>query len=459
MDLTNRCNMMCRPCFMDANGVGYVDETDMEELKTIFERAGSFKPNREINVLFSGGEATLSPIFLDAIRHAKSKGFHRLHVSTNGIRFAESRNFAVEASAAGLHGVYLQFDGVSEEKNKHRGLGNYMEVKLRALENIAAAGMQTTLQVTVVNGLNNDCVGEIVRFALRNADQIHGVIFQPVMFTGRDERISTEDRYAERYPLSQLAYDLQAQTSIDWRPMRDWYPASAYAIFSHLDDVLDRGAERGSLFPDMHPDHAIMSPLLVDTEKGKAIPIPAFFDLGRFMQDVVQITDSGRSPGVTRAMVLLSLLRNFNQAKAPSGLGPHELRGLFEGSLYRFTRSDGDWSRQASAKTARWRLMFLNGMWFQDAYNYDFATICNSNVPVATWQGEISFCAYNGGGWRKVLESVHHTATVADWYRNHGRHQIYAAGKKVQLVESLSSRPEPLVQIEAAPVGTFFTRG
>src|SRR6266478_2619899 len=50
------------------------------------------------------------------------------------------------------------------------------------------------LQITVVNGLNNDCVGEIVRFALRNADQIHGVIFQPVMFTGRDERISTEDR-------------------------------------------------------------------------------------------------------------------------------------------------------------------------------------------------------------------------------------------------------------------------
>lgn len=28
----------------------------MEELKTIFEWAGSFKPNREINVLFSGAE-------------------------------------------------------------------------------------------------------------------------------------------------------------------------------------------------------------------------------------------------------------------------------------------------------------------------------------------------------------------------------------------------------------------
>src|SRR5260370_17454966 len=160
VDRSKRWKMMCWPWFKGANGVGYVDETDMEGLKTIFERAGSFKPNRDINVLFSGGEATLSPIFVDAIRHAKSMGFHRLHASTNGIRFAQSRDFAVEASAAGLHSVYLQFDGVSEEKNKHRGLGNYMEVKLRALENIAAAGMQTTLQVTVVTVLNNHCLTE-----------------------------------------------------------------------------------------------------------------------------------------------------------------------------------------------------------------------------------------------------------------------------------------------------------
>src|SRR5260370_6482902 len=120
---------MCRSWVIDANGVGYVDETDMEELKTIFERAGSFKPNREINVLFSGGEATLSPIFLDAVRHAKSRGFHRLHVATNGIRFAQESDFALQAKAAGLHAVYLQFDGVTEAKNTHRGIGNYMDMK------------------------------------------------------------------------------------------------------------------------------------------------------------------------------------------------------------------------------------------------------------------------------------------------------------------------------------------
>ena len=29
VDLTNRCNMMCDPCFMDANQVGFVHELDM----------------------------------------------------------------------------------------------------------------------------------------------------------------------------------------------------------------------------------------------------------------------------------------------------------------------------------------------------------------------------------------------------------------------------------------------
>src|SRR5262252_1536580 len=66
VDLTNRCNMKCSPCFMDANAASYVHELSMEDIKVIFSNALSFKPQREINILFSGGEPTVSPIFLDA---------------------------------------------------------------------------------------------------------------------------------------------------------------------------------------------------------------------------------------------------------------------------------------------------------------------------------------------------------------------------------------------------------
>jgi 7,8-dihydro-6-hydroxymethylpterin dimethyltransferase len=447
VDLTNRCNMFCSPCYMDANAASYVHELDMQDVTALFERATSFKPQREINVLFSGGEATLSPIFLDAVRHAKSKGFHRLHVATNGIRFAQEKDFAVKAKAAGLHAVYLQFDGVTEEKNSHRGIGNYMEVKRRAVDNIGAAGMKTTLQVTVENGLNNDGVGDITRFVADHVEKIHGIIFQPVMFCGRDEDISADERYARRYPVSQIAYDLQAQTSFGWEPMRDWFPVSAYGAFAHLCDILHPNAELGSLFNDIHPDHGIFSPVLINAQTKEIVPVAKFFDVEQFVRDIVEIADSGRRPAIMKSMVHLSLIRNFDSNSAPPDFGIAQLRELLADCVYRVAGSGPDWSKQAYAYNGVWKLVMVSPMSFQDLYNYDLATISTSTTPMATQEGEIGFCAYNGGRWRKIVEHLHQTASLPEWNRMHGRHPIYAKGKEVSLGAGKSAKPE-LVQIE-----------
>ncbi len=72
IDLTNRCNMMCDPCFMDANQVGYVHELTLDEVKQLLDDAVSIKPRRQMTVQFSGGEPTISPIFLDAVRYARA---------------------------------------------------------------------------------------------------------------------------------------------------------------------------------------------------------------------------------------------------------------------------------------------------------------------------------------------------------------------------------------------------
>ena len=446
VDLTNRCNMFCSPCYMDANAASYVHELDMRDVTAIFERAISFKPQREINVLFSGGEATLSPIFLDAVRHAKRMGLHRLHVTTNGIRFAQEKDFAVQARAAGLHAVYLQFDGISNEKNRHRGIGNYMEVKLRAIDNIAAAGMKTTLQVTVVNGLNNDGVGDIIRFAADHITKIHGIILQPVMFAGRDENISADQRYARRYPVSQIAYDLQAQTSFGWEPMRDWFPVSAYAAFAHLCDVLHPDTELGSLFCDIHPNQGIFSPILVHARTREIVPVAKFFNAEQFLRDVIEITDLGRGPALTKAMVLLSAARHFGPAKAPADFGLDQLRRILEDCFYRVAGSGPSWSERSYSFAGPWKLVMITHMSFQDLYNYDVATMSDSKTPVATQEGEITFCAYNGGRWRKIVEHLHQTANLAEWNRTHGRLPIYAKGKEINLGTAKGATPE-LVQI------------
>ena len=73
-------------------------------------------------------------------------------------------------------------------------------------------------------------------------------------------------------------------------------------------------------------------------------------------------------------------------------------------------------------------------MWFQDLFNYDFRRTEMCIIPYATQQGEISFCAYNTGiGWRKIIENMYKNATVAQWYKTHGKHEIYAKGRAVDL--------------------------
>src|ERR1700739_45780 len=205
IDLTNRCNMMCDPCFMDANQVGFVHELAWSDIKTLLDNAISIKPRRQMSVQFSGGEPTLSPYFLDAVRYARKVGYNSVQAATNGIEFAKDPAFAKQAAEAGLRYAYLQFDGVGNAANSHRRVGNLFDVKLRAIENLHAAGVDIVPVITIVNGINNEQVGRIIKFALDNPKTISFLSFQPVSFTGRDEAVTDERRQAQRYTLSHLA--------------------------------------------------------------------------------------------------------------------------------------------------------------------------------------------------------------------------------------------------------------
>src|ERR1700678_3497291 len=187
IDLTNRCNMLCDPCFMDANQVGFLHELQWEEIKTMLDNAITIKPRRQMSVQFSGGEPTLSPYFLDAVRYARKVGYNSVQAATNGIEFAKSLEFAQQAAEAGMRYAYLQFDGIGNAANAHRKVGNLFDVKLKAIENLHTAGVEIVPVVTIVNGTNNEKVGRIIKFALDNPKRIGFLSFQPVSFTGRDK--------------------------------------------------------------------------------------------------------------------------------------------------------------------------------------------------------------------------------------------------------------------------------
>lgn len=446
VDLTTRCNMKCSPCFMDANQLDHVYEPSLDEIKSLLDQTASVEPKREFNILFTGGEPTISPHFIEAIDYASSIGLERLHVATNGIRFAEDADFARAARAAGLHGVFLQIDGMTEKKNAHRGIANYLEVKLQAIENISAAGMRVTLQVTVINGVNNDAVGSIVQFAAKNSEKIFGVLFQPIMFSGRDEKIDEESRYRERYTLSQLAYDLKAQSTVQWEPLRDWWPMACYSTFCTFVDMIHPERERGSTFVNAHPDSAIFSPLIVNRLTGEWYPISSFFNVSRFLDDVNAIIDSARGPLQSKAQMALAILRNIEASKIPRGLRAHHVADLFRQCMLRASSQCKNWS-SALYDRQPWTVLIIGGFWWQDLFNYELHNIQMSTAvvvdpgldPARVQNAEVSFSFKNAGGWRQVVEAARCAPSLSQWHKEHGRHPIYSNHRFVPIGEVRSA--------------------
>jgi uncharacterized radical SAM superfamily Fe-S cluster-containing enzyme len=434
VDLTNRCNMMCTPCFTDANQVGYVHEPDLAEIKAILDRAVSFKPRRQIIILFSGGEPTISPHFLEAVAYAKNIGFYRILAATNGIRFAQSEEFTRQARDAGLHGTYLQFDGITNEVNQHRGVKNLFDVKAQAIENMAKVGMKTTLVTTVVNTINREAIGPIVDFAIKNVDKVQTVVFQPISFTGRDEGISDELRQAQRYTLSQMVEDLREQLGKDWDPMHDWFPLSTYSAFTGLMDILQGpDASWGWSACNCHPDCGVFSLLVVNRRTHEWIPLFEFFDYEQFMRDVTVITDTARGKLLTEAQLAMAIARNYRSEKAPPGFPISQIINLFRPSSEK-ADSDRNDRMKTRSSSDEWRVLCVEGMWFQDLWTYDFRRTEMCVIPYGTEEGEISFCAYNTGiGWRQIVECMHKTAGLAEWHQSHGKHEIYTKGRAVEL--------------------------
>src|SRR5256886_3016554 len=97
--------------------------------------------------------------------------------------------------------------------------------------------MEMVRVVTIVNGIKNEQVGRIIKFARDNPKKIGFLSFQPVSFTGRDEAVTDDRRTAQRYTLSHLAHDAKNQTGLG-EPSRDRFPISFMGTFSAWADLM-----------------------------------------------------------------------------------------------------------------------------------------------------------------------------------------------------------------------------
>jgi hypothetical protein len=184
--------------------------------------------------------------------------------------------------------------------------------------------------------------------------------------------------------------------------------------------------------------------LMINKETKEWAPVPRFLDAEQLTKDVTAITDAARGKGFSNFMMALALLKNYHPFRGPKGLKLYDLFKKFDKTWALTKKSEVKYGRTSPERTYEdamkrrqtdpWNFLFIAGMWFQDLFNYDFRRTEMCIIPYATQQGEISFCAYNTGvGWRQIIENMHKNATVAEWYKTHGKHEIYAKGKNVNL--------------------------
>ena len=117
-------------------------------------------------VQLSGGEPSIHPQILEMLAAAKARGIPLVMLNTNGIRLARDPRFAPALAALGIH-VYLQFDGFDDATHLAIRGRRLQEIKQRALDRCAAAGVGVSLAAAVERGVNEHELGAIVALRRR----------------------------------------------------------------------------------------------------------------------------------------------------------------------------------------------------------------------------------------------------------------------------------------------------
>lgn len=182
IEVTQRCNIRCPVCFMAADE-GPQDPS-VEELAGFWD-AIARGAGVDTGVQLTGGEPTIRDDLAEIIAVGRKVGFTGIEVNTNGIRIAQDIEYLRGLVASGLTGIYLQFDGLRESTYEAIRGARLMDIKRKAIENCRALGIQVVLAMTIVSSVNDDEIGDVVRFAIDNADVVIGVALQPAFTSGR----------------------------------------------------------------------------------------------------------------------------------------------------------------------------------------------------------------------------------------------------------------------------------
>ena len=389
IDVTNRCNLKCPVCFANAAAAGYIYEPTQDEIRQMLRNLRNLKPHPCPAIQYAGGEPTVRKDIVELVKMAKEEGFTHVQIATNGIRLAKRENLAKELKEAGLNTVYLAFDGVTPEPYIYNRGRDLLEDKIQAIENCRKVGLGVVLVPTLVKGINDHQVGEIIKFAFDHNENIYGVNFQPVSFAGRTPADHVEE---QRITIPDFVKIIEDETDGEV-PTSAFYPPSSVEPIAEFISLLD-GEDSAKVTLNCHQHCGIATYVFRDKTEGsgkdKLIPITDFIDVDDLFEKLKEYNEKLKEGKFgSRKRVLAGITKNLTKmvhtSRTPKNLD------IVKILLNVFAKRDysalGDFSKDA---------MLISCMHFMDPFNFDEDRVKKCVIHYATPDGRIiPFCTMN----------------------------------------------------------------
>ena len=380
--VTNRCDLQCFYCFFYAKAMGYVYEPTLEQIRSMLRNMRHEKPVPCNAVQLTGGEPLLREDLMEILNIAKEEGYDHVQLNTNGIRFAHDHKLAYRISDAGVHTLYLSFDGTTPKTNPK----NHFEIP-RILDSCRRAKIGAVLVPTVINTVNDHDIGNILNFGIKNINVVRGINYQPVSLVGR---ITKADRKKFRITIPDVIKRMEEQSGIVTE--NDFYPVPIVSAITNFVSSMT-GKPQYHLSPHFVCGAATY---IFVGDNGKPVPLPRFVDVEGLMEYLNEMADEIKGARIKKFVLLKMLMKLgsfIDKDKQPKGLNLMRLlMNILKNKDY---RALGKFHHKS---------LFIGMMHFQDLYNYNIERVKRCCIHYAQPDGKIvPFCAFN---------------VVPQWYRD-----------------------------------------
>jgi uncharacterized radical SAM superfamily Fe-S cluster-containing enzyme len=348
VEITDACNLNCPVCYSESGTHRAGQHRPLDLVEKMLDAVVRNEGEPDV-VQISGGEPTIHPEFFAILDAAKRRPIKHLMVNTNGVKIARDGELAGRLAEyiPGFE-LYLQFDSLRPDVLRDLRGEDLTEVRLKALERLNALNISTTLVVTVKKGQNDDEMGQIIDFALRQKC-VRGVTFQPVQSAGRLEGF---DPAKDRLTLGEVRQNILKQHALF--TAKDLIPVPCHPDCLAMAYALKLGDKTVPLT-------GMVDPGILLNGEGNTIMYEQHQELRRLLLGLFSTAASPQSS----EMQLKQLLCCLPQVPVPGGIGYDNI----------------------------FRVIIMQ---FLDAYNFDVRSVKKTCVHIAHPDGRIiPFDTYN----------------------------------------------------------------